>query len=92
MEPLFEAKATYKKELAIFNIFRIEEDKYKAELVANEEDPYATDVPKELVIEKKSGNWQTDRESYKELGSTLGIEIDVFNNGYGDLLGRIGVR
>lgn len=92
MEPLFEAKATYKEELATFNIFRLEEEKYKAELVQNEDKPYTTDVPKELVVEKLSGQWQTDRVDFKELGSTLGVEIDVFNSGYGDLLGRIGVR
>lgn len=89
MEPLFEAKATYNDRLETFNIFRIEPEKYHAQMVLNENDNFIT--PVNITVFKKDGEWQTEDRSYSDLAATLGAEIDVFNFGYGDLLGRIGV-
>lgn len=51
-----------------------------------------TTFPAELVLIKNDEIWQSEDKAYPELSSTLGDEIDVFNSGYGELLGRIGVR
>ena len=92
MEPLFEAKATFDGRLRVYNIFRTSPESYKAQFVPGEDDEEATTAPAELLLTRDNGSWQTEDNKYNDLGSTLGIEIDVFNNGYGDLLGRIGVR
>jgi len=91
MKPLFEAKALYAEEYALYNIYRLEPEKYKAQLIYDQNDNYDPLAPVELVVTKQNGQWKTHDERYSELGSTIGIEIDVFNNGYGDILGRIGV-
>jgi hypothetical protein len=91
MKPLFEAKATFNKQRTFYKIFRLHPEKYKAQIVAKES-AYNTTAPEELVLIKNNGTWQTEDSTHKELSSTLGIEIDVFNNGYGDVLGRIGLR
>jgi hypothetical protein len=88
MEPLFEAKALYVNEYALYNIYRIAPEKYKAQLITDENDSAA---PMELLIIKSNGQWQTEDPAFNELGTTLGVEIDVFNHGYGDILGRIGI-
>jgi hypothetical protein len=92
MEPLFEAKALYDNEYALFNIYRVEREKYKAELIDDKSEETASTAPRELILSKKDGKWHIEDSRFNELGSTLGIEIDTFNNGYGALLGRIGVR
>jgi len=92
MEPLFEAKVTYNGRYELYNVYRLETEKYKAQLIINE-DSDDTGAPKELTMFKDNNNtWHTDDKNCTELCSTLGIEIDVFNTGYGELLGRIGVR
>ncbi len=91
MEPLFEAKASYNGRYQLYNVYRVEPEKYKAQLILNG-DGNDTGAPRELTIFKNNHAWHTVEENYNELGSTIGIEIDVFNNGYGELLGRIGVR
>ncbi len=90
MKPLFEAKAIINARTAFYNIYRVELQKYKAKIIVKENQSHT--VPDELVLEKENGMWKTGNNDYKELGTTLGVEIDVFNNGYGDLLGKIGVR
>ena len=90
-EPLFEAKITYNEQLELYNIFRIDGEKYKAKLV-DKNGEVISGAPKELTLFKENGKWQTDDTINDTFGSTLGMEIDVFNTGYGDLLGRIGVR
>ncbi|MCW3114946.1 MAG: hypothetical protein JWR18_3342 [Segetibacter sp.] len=90
MEPLFEAKALFEDQYALYNVHRLGQDKYKAQLVVSEDNDDETTPPKELVLIKKGGKWQTEDSKFAELGSTIGIDIDVFNNGYGALLGRIG--
>jgi len=92
MEPLFEAKTTFDERMTLYNIFRIGKEKYKAEMVNNKNDRHETTAPRELILTKNNYTWQTENSDYAELGATLGAEIDAFNNGYGDLLGRIGVR
>ena len=92
MEPLFEAKATVNEILTTYNIFRIDRENYKAIIVKDEDSNYNTTAPEELTLTKDDGKWKTRDNDNVELGATLGIEIDVFNNGYGALLGRIGVR
>lgn len=91
MEPLFEAKALYENEYALYNIYRLEVDKYKAQLITDENGNYDSASPMELIVSKQNGEWQTDDPAFHDLGCTLGIEIDAFNNGYGALLGRIGI-
>lgn len=90
MEPLFEAKALFEDQYALYNVHRLTQDKYKAQLIVDEDNDAETIPPKELVLIKKAGTWQTEDDQFIELGSTIGTEIDVFNNGYGALLGRIG--
>lgn len=92
MKVLFEAKARIKQQMVLYNIFRLQPEKYKAviALKANTDNDQA--APSEVVLIKKNGAWQTEDNTNAVLAGTLGIEIDVFNNGYGDLLGRIGVR
>lgn len=92
MELLFEAKAIINEETFLYNIFRMPPEKYKAEMVLEENNDTDTTFPAELVLIKKNETWQAEDKAYPELSATLGTEIDVFNNGYGDLLGRIGVR
>ena len=92
MERLFEAKATFNDQLISYNIFRLGTDQYKATLMTAEDANFPTSAPAEILIEKKAGQWQSSDQVHKELSATLSIEIDVFNNGYGDLLGRIGQR
>lgn len=92
MKPLFEAKARYADKYALYNIYRVEPGKYKAELITDENGDFDSSAPNELLLSKNDGEWQTEDATFKELGGTLGIEIDVFNNGYGALLGRIGVE
>ncbi|HEX8462342.1 MAG TPA: hypothetical protein VF623_12965 [Segetibacter sp.] len=91
MEPLFEAKATINQQLTSYNIYRINQEKYKAELMLTEDAEISADVPSELTLVRKDNKWCTDDNSNPGLAATLGTEIDVFNYGYGDLLGRIGV-
>jgi hypothetical protein len=92
MEPLFEAKASYGDQYALYNVHRLDHEKYKAELISHDTGNTDAPAPAELILSKKNGTWQTDDNQVSELISTIGIEIDVFNNGYGALLGRIGVR
>ena len=92
MTLLFQAKATFNRRLTFYNIFRLQAEKYKAEIVLKENTGNKTTVPGELVLIKNNGTWQTEDNSHTELSTVLGAEIDVFNYGYGDLLGRIGVR
>jgi hypothetical protein len=91
MEPLFEAKAHFDERLATYNVYRVEPQKYKAQLVA-EDDEYDNNLlpPAELLLVKRDGRWETEGDQFIELVSTLGLEIDAFNNGYGAILGRIG--
>jgi hypothetical protein len=91
MEPLFEAKALYENEYVLYNIYRTEREKYKAELIIDDDEEDKSTAPKELMVIKKDGEWHIEDPRFNELGLTLGIEIDAFNNGYGALLGRIGV-
>lgn len=91
MEPLFEAKALYANDYALYNIFRIGRDEYRAELIADENDNSPVSAPAELILSKNNGEWEIQDREFHELGGTLGVEIDAFNNGYGALLGRIGV-
>ena len=90
MEPLFEAKALYADQYVLYNIYRLGTEKYRAQLVTDEEGDYDPGAPKELVLSKNNRGWHIEDSSFKDLGNTLAIEIDVFNNGYGALLGRIG--
>lgn len=92
MEPLFEAKAVFNDEYAIYNIYRVGGESYKAQLIKDEDTPSDTGAPPELLMSKLNGEWQVENATYKELATTLATEIDVFNNGYGALLGRIGIR
>ena len=91
MEPLFEAKALYENEYALYNIFRIAPGRYKAQLITDEEGNFDAAAPIELTVCKKEGQWHPEDNAFYELAATLGIEIDAFNNGYGALLGRIGI-
>ena len=90
MEPLFEAKARVNEQLTLFNVYRLTPDKYRVELKANEDYDYTNNPPQEVILEKKDGQWVAENYQYNELGKTICVEIDVFNIGYGDLLGRIG--
>ncbi|MDQ6812674.1 MAG: hypothetical protein M3040_02875 [Bacteroidota bacterium] len=90
MEPLFEAKALYEDVYVLYNIFRIDQEKYKAQLLFDK-DGSSSAAPTELIVAKQNRQWQTEDLKFKELGATLGVEIDAFNNGYGALLGRIGI-
>lgn len=90
MELLFEAKAITNEQTILYNIFRLQPEKYKAEIILEENAD--TTSPAGLVLIKNNETWQSEDNTYSELSATLGAEIDVFNNGYGDLLGRIGVR
>jgi hypothetical protein len=92
MERLFEAKAPFEDQYALYNIYRLAPQEYKAELISDKNGDYVTTAPKELVISKSNGNWQAQDNLFSELVRTLGVEIDVFNNGYGALLGRIGIE
>ena len=95
MEPLFEAQATVNEKLTSYNVYRLSENTYKITLKHNEDDDDAenlTGAPAEFTMKKTDGKWCTEAISYGELCSTIGTEIDVFNYGYGDLLGRIGVN
>ena len=92
MEPLFEAKATYNEALTFFNVYRLTADKYKVERKDVAETNIASDVPEQLTLEKAGGQWIIDDAQYTDLGCTIGSEIDVFNIGYGDLLGHIGIK
>jgi len=92
MNRLFEAKARFAGEYVLYNIYRVASDKYEAQLIQDENTESAVAVPSRLLMTRENGQWQTSDEAYQELGSTLGIEIDAFNYGYGELLGRIGVR
>ncbi len=90
MELLFEAKAITNEQTILYNIFRLQPEKYKAEIILEENAD--TSSPAELVLIKNNETWQSEDNSHPQLCATLGAEIDVFNHGYGDLLGRIGVR
>lgn len=92
MEPLFEAKARFNEAIVSYNIFRIDNDNYEASLLSPEDANFPTSAPGRLKLTKTREEWLIDDEAHKQLGATLGIEIDVFNTGYGDLLGRIGVN
>ena len=91
MQPLFEAKATFDERITVYNIFRIGPEKYKAQIVIDEGAKNEATAPAEMILTKDQGTWHIEDNNYDELGATLGAEIDVFNNGYGELLGRIGV-
>ena len=91
MEQLFEAKAIINEETLLYNIFEMPPEKYRAEIVLKENNN-DTAAPAELILIKNNETWQSEDNTYPELSAILGAEIDVFNNGYGDLLGRIGVR
>lgn len=90
--PLFEAKAAVLDQYALYNIFRLDSDKYRAELISDKNEEYHESAPRELIISKNNGLWQTEDKLFEELVTTIGVEIDAFNNGYGALLGRIGVK
>jgi len=92
MDRLFEAKARFGEEYVLYNIYRLGLDQYEAQLIQEENAETDLNVPRRLIVSKDNGQWQTDEATFSELGSTLGIEIDAFNHGYGELLGRIGVR
>jgi hypothetical protein len=92
MEPLFEAKARVNEQLTLFNVYRLTVDKYKVEPKRDEDIDSSNDAPEELTLHKQKGQWITEDTLYTALGCTIGTEIDVFNNGYGGLLGRIGDR
>lgn len=89
MEPLFEAKALVSEKYAMYHIYRISTRKYRAELILDEDGSTNGAAPTELIITKTEASWQTDNSDFEEIGVTLGTEIDVFNNGYGAILGRI---
>ena len=90
MEPLFEAKALFEDQYVLYNIYRVEPEKYKAELIVDEAGDNETAAPRQVIVSKNNRKWETEDNTASELGATLGIEIDAFNNGYGALLGRIG--
>jgi len=90
MELLFQAKAIINEDTVLYNIFRLESEKYKAEIVLEENTD--TTFPERLILMKNNETWQSEDKAYPQLSAILGDEIDVFNYGYGDLLGRIGVR
>lgn len=92
MNPLFEAKVSVEDQYALYNIFRLDSNKYKAELIMDDNGEFYALAPRELILTKNNGKWQSEDASFEELVKTIGIEIDVFNNGYGALLGRIGVK
>ena len=92
MSPLFEAKASVQDQYALYNIFRLDLDKYKAELISDKNEEYHSSAPRELIISKNNGKWNSENQLFEDLVATIGVEIDVFNNGYGALLGRIGVE
>ena len=92
MEPLFEAKAAFENQEALYHIFRLSPQKYKAQLIDSEDTDPDFNAPTELIISKLNGSWESEDRSFDELGATLGGEIDMFNSGYGDMLGRIGSR
>ena len=92
MEQLFEAKAPFEDQYALYIIYRLTPQEYRAELLPDKDGEYDTAAPKELIVTKNNGNWQSDNAAFGELAKTIGVEIDVFNNGYGALLGRIGVE
>jgi hypothetical protein len=91
MEPLFEAKALVENEYALYNVYRLGPEQYKAELIITENSAVPPLAPPQLVVNKTNGQWLTEDQQFVELGTTIGVEIDVFNNGYGDMLGHIGV-
>lgn len=91
MEPLFEAKALYGGQYVLYNIYRLGTEKYKAQLVIDENGDNDSTAPAEFVISKNNRQWQTEDNTYEDLTTTIGVEIDAFNNGYGALLGRIGI-
>lgn len=92
MELLFEAKAIINEETLLYNIFEAQPEKYKAEIVLKENIDSNTNAPDELILIKNNKTWQSEDNTYPELSAALGAEIDVFNDGYGDLLGRIGIQ
>lgn len=92
MEPLFQAKALWAAQYALYDIFRVDRNKYRAQLITDEDGNYDDAAPLELLITKIDGVWQTEDQTYCELAGTIGIEIDAFNNGYGAILGRIGIE
>lgn len=92
MELLFEAKAITNEQKTLYNIFRLQPERYKAEMILEEDADIDKTFPAELILIKNNESWQSEDNNYPELSATLGAEIDVFNNGYGDLLGKIGVR
>jgi hypothetical protein len=91
MERLFEAKARVNDQYTFYDVFRLTQDTYRAILKLDNESENENQAPQELILEKKEGKWHTEDSRFTELGATLGVEIDVFNMGYGDLLGRIGI-
>jgi len=90
MSPLFQAKVLYRDEYILYDIFRTGAEDYIAKHVRGEDEQTQSEAPPQLAISKSSGVWKTEGSSDNTLCTTLGLEIDVFNNGYGDLLGRIG--
>ncbi len=92
MERLFEAKAPFKDQYALYNIYRLTPLEYKAELISDRNGEYDCAAPRELIISKNDGDWQSKDHLFTDLVKTIGVEIDVFNNGYGALLGRIGIE
>lgn len=92
MEPLFEAKALYAGVYALYNIYRLGTEKYKAQLVLDQNGEFDSAAPIEFVISKNGGQWETEDNTYRDLITTIGVEIDTFNHGYGALLGRIGIE
>ncbi len=92
MELLFEAKAITNEQKTLYNIFRLQPERYKAEMILEENADIDKTSPSELILIKNNETWQSEDDTYPELSAALGAEIDVFNYGYGDLLGRIGVK
>ena len=84
MDPLFEAKVYVEDQYALYHIYRLDRQQYRAQLVVDKNGDYATAAPTELIVSKNNGRWETNPGEFNHLGSTLGVEIDVFNNGYGE--------
>ena len=91
MDQLFEAKALVNDQYLLFSIDRISTNEYKATSIADQSAETVHMAPTELILAKENGEWKTENKQLHELATTLGSEIDAFNSGYGDLLGRIGI-
>ena len=91
MNLLFEAKVVINNQIIFYNIFRLQPNRYKAEIVLKEDTDENVSLPDKIILIKHNETWYTEDNKTTDLSTTIGAEIDVFNTGYGDLLGRIGV-